>query len=151
MPERQTTLRFRKDDQNSKFTITVEGNIFNPGNAQFGNFSFIRISFLDTSLAQPLFGVINNGTNEKRLDDEGVTLQISRREMISATRFRIEREFTLHRNYKTAPFQVIIEEYERGPARLPELPPQYADRLEQSEQTDRLIYADIFKINEIEK
>ena len=151
MPERQTTLRFKRDDQNSKFTITVEGNIYNPGNAQYGNFSFIRISFLDTSLAQPLFGIINNGSNEKRIDDEGVSVQITRRELISATRFRVEREFTLHRNYKTAPFQVIIEEYERGPAHLPDLPPQYADRLEQSDQTDRLIYADVFKINEVDK
>jgi hypothetical protein len=151
VPERQTTLHFKKDDQNSKFTIIVEGVLYNLGNTPYGNFNFIRISFLDSGVAQPLFGIINNGVNEKRLDDEGVTIPITRKEMVTATRFKVEREFTLHRNYKTAPFEVVVEEYERGPSRIPDLPQQYASRLEQSEQTDRLIYADVFKINEVKK
>lgn len=149
IPERQTTLEFKKDDQNSKFSIIIEGNIYNPGNVKYGNFNFIRISFLDSEIAQPLYGIIHDGKNEKRMEDESVNIQISRKEMISGNRFRAEREFRLHRNYKTAPFQVIIEEYERGPKNIPNLPNQYKNRLEQSEQTDRLIYADVFKINEI--
>ena len=151
VPERQATLRFKKDDQNSKFTITVEGNIYNPGNAQYGNFNFLRISFLDSAIAQPVYGVVDDGENEKKLEGEAVTIPISRKELVSGTRFKVEREFRLNRDYKTAPFQVIIEEYERGPNRIPDLPPQYSNRLEQSEQTDRLVYADVFKINEVEK
>ena len=76
---------------------------------------------------------------------------ISRRDMVSGNRYKIEREFRLHKSYKTAPFSVVIEEYERGPNRIPDLPPAYKDRLEQSEQTDRLIFADVIKINEVEK
>jgi hypothetical protein len=71
--------------------------------------------------------------------------------LVSGNKFRLEREFKLNKDYKTAPFQVIIEEYERGPNRIPDLPNQYNDRLEQSEQTDRLIYADVIKINEVKK
>ncbi len=151
VPERQTTLRFKKDDQNSKFTITVEGNIYNPGNVQYGNFNFLRISFLDSAFAQPLYGIVDNGENAKKLEGEGVTIQISRKELVSGTRFKVEREFRLNRDYKTAPFQVIIEEYERGPNRIPDLPSDYRKLLEQSEQTDRLVYADVIKINEVEK
>ncbi|MBT6764216.1 MAG: hypothetical protein HOA90_06745, partial [Prolixibacteraceae bacterium] len=151
VPERQTTLRFKKDDQNSKFTITVEGTIYNPGNAQYGNFNFLRISFLDSEIAQPIYGIIDDGVNKKRLEEDDVTIRISRKELLPENKFKVEREFRLHRNYKTAPFQVIIEEYERGPNRIPDLSGQYSDRLEQSEQTDRLIYADVIKINEVDK
>lgn len=150
-PDRQTTLRFKKDDQNSKFTVTVEGTIYNPGNAQYGNYNFIRISFLDTELAQPIYGIVSDYDNEKRLESEETTIMISRRDMVSGYRYKIEREFRLHKSYKTAPFSIVIEEYERGPNRIPDLPPAYKDRLEQSEQTDRLIFADVIKINEVEK
>lgn len=151
VPERQTILNFKKDDQNSRFTISITGSIYSPGNTIYGNFNFIKISFLDSAIAQPIYGIIHDGKNEKSLEEEGVTIEISRKELVSGTRFKIEREFNLGRKYKNAPFQVIIEEYERGPARIPDLPRQYAGRLEQSEQTDRLIYADVFKINEVEK
>ena len=150
VPERQTTLRFKKDDLNSKFTITVEGTIYNPGNAQYGNFNFLKISFLDSQIAQPLYGIIDDGENEKQLEDEGVIINITRKEFVPGNKYVVEREFRLHRSYKTAPFQVIVEEYERGPARIPDIPPEYAGRIEQSEQTDRLIYADVFKINEVD-
>uniref|UniRef100_UPI0032177872 hypothetical protein n=1 Tax=uncultured Draconibacterium sp. TaxID=1573823 RepID=UPI0032177872 len=149
VPERQTTLRFKKDDQNSKFTLTIEGTIYNLGNTPYGNYNFLRISFLDSKIAQPIYGVINDGENEKKLEDEGVSIKITRKELVSATRFKVEREFRLHKSYKTAPFQVIIEEYERGPKQLPGVTQEvYKNRLEQSEQTDRLIYADVIKINE---
>ena len=151
VPERQTTLRFKKDDLNSKFTITVEGTIYNPGDAQYGNYNFIKMSFLDSEIAQPIYGVIDDGNNEKQMEEESVSIQITRRDLIGANQFKIEKEFKLHRNYKTAPFQVIIEEYERGPSQIPGLPNQYKNRLEQSEQTDRLIYADVIKINEVDK
>lgn len=151
IPERQTTLRFKKDDQNSKFTITVEGSIYNLGNTPYGNYNFIRMSFHDSKLAQPVYGIIFDGDNEKKLEDEGVIIRITRKELVNATRFKVEREFKLPKSYKTAPFEVIIEEYERGPVRLPKVNREvYKKRLEQSEQTDRLIYADVIKINEVD-
>jgi hypothetical protein len=151
MPDRQTTLQFKKDDQNSKFTLAIEGNIYNPGNAVYGNYNFIKISFLDSDIAQPIYGVIDDGENEKKMEEEGVTIKITRKDLTGATYYRIEREFRLNKKYKTMPFQVIIEEYERGPKQLPGVNQKvYTDRLEQTEQTDRLIYADVIKINEVE-
>jgi len=77
VPERQTTLRFKKDDLNSKFTITVEGTIYNPGDAQYGNFNFVRISFLDSQIAQPIYGAIDDGNNDKQMEDESISIKIS--------------------------------------------------------------------------
>lgn len=149
VPERQTTLRFKSDDQNSRFTLTVEGTIYNERQATWGNYSFLRISFLDSRIAQPIFGVIDDGVNEKKLTDEGTEIKITQAN-VTNNRFSVSKEFRLPREYKTAPFQVIIEEYERGPVKIP-LAGQYRELLEQSEETDRLIYADVFKINEVEK
>lgn len=149
MPERKATLTFKKDDQNSRFTISVEGNIYNPGDAVYGNYNFLKISFLDSRVAQPIYGLIDDGSNQKKLQEESIVIPITREKLVSGVTFKVEREFKLHRDYKTAPFQVVIEEYERGPSRIPNLPPEYVDRLEQSEQTDRLIFADVIKINEV--
>lgn len=149
MPERQTTLEFKKDDKNSKFTLTIEGNIYNPDIVTYGNYNFIKISFLDGDLAQPVCGIIDDGKNEKKLKDEGVTIKITKKDIVKPNSFKIKREFRLGKQYKTAAFQVIIEEYERGPSRVPGVPDDvYRQKIKQSEETNRLIYADVIKINE---
>ncbi len=148
VPERQSTLVFKKDDQNSKFTLTIEGVLFNERLAKYGNYSFLKISFIDSRIAQPIYGLVDDGYNEKKLEDEGLEIKITTRD-VKNNRYKIEREFRLPKAYKTSAFQIVIEEYERGPNKMP-MEPGYQDRLEQSEETDRLIYADVFKINEVD-
>lgn len=146
MPDRQTTVRFKRDDVNSRFTVTVEGTIYNERLAAYGNYNFLRISFLDNKMAQPIYGTVSDGSNEKDLTDRGVEIKISQRN-IENNRYSISNEFRLPRGYKRSPFQIIIEEYERGPNKISGLDNAYKDRLEQSEETDRLIYADVFNVN----
>jgi hypothetical protein len=146
MPDRQTTVRFKRDDVNSRFTVTVEGTIYNERLAEYGNYNFLRISFLDNKMAQPIYGTVSDGSNEKDLTDRGVEIKISQRN-IENNRYSISNEFRLPRGYKRSPFQIIIEEYERGPNKISGLDNSYKDRLEQSEETDRLIYADVFNVN----
>ncbi|HPT31401.1 MAG TPA: hypothetical protein PLW67_06145, partial [Prolixibacteraceae bacterium] len=151
VPERQTTLRFTSDDKNSRFTLTIEGTIYNERMmAKFGNVNFLRISFIDSQIAQPIFGLIDDGNNTKELEDEGIEITITQSH-VSNNRYTITKEVRLPREYKTKPFQVIIEEYERGPSRIAGLDKEYQDQVVQSEETDRLIYADVIKINEIKK
>ncbi len=146
MPERQTTVVFKKDDSNSRFTVTVEGSIYNERLASHGNYNFLRISFQDNKIAQPIFGTISNGTNDEDLTEEGVEIRISAKN-IENNRYSVSKEFRLPRKYKDEPFQIIIEEYERGPNKINGLAAQYQNRLGQSEETDRLIYADVFNVN----
>ena len=146
VPERQTTVRFKKDDSNSRFTITVEGAIYNDRLATYGNYNFLRISFQDNEIAQPIYGTVSDGSNDKELTEQGVEIRITSRS-IENNRYSITQEFRLPRAYKTAAFQIVIEEYERGPNRINGLANEYKDRLEQSEETDRLIYADVFNVN----
>ncbi len=150
MPERQSTVAFKKDDSNSRFTITVEGSIYNERLASYGNYNFLRISFQDNTIAQPIFGTVSNGTNDEDLTEEGVEIRISAKN-IENNRYTISREFRLPNKYKDAPFQIIIEEYERGPNKISGLSAEYQGRLEQSEETDRMIYADVFNVNAPEK
>ena len=150
MPERKTTVTFRKDDSNSRFTVTVEGAIYSERLASFGNFSFLRISFQDNEIAQPIFGSVTNGTNDDDLTEEGVEVHNLSR-YVQNNWYTVSKEFRLPRKYKDAPFQIIIEEYERGPNKIPGLDAAYQARLEQSDETDRLIYADVFNVNAPEK
>lgn len=150
MPERQTTVSFKKDDSNSRFTVTVEGAIYNERLATYGNYNFLRISFQDNEIAQPIYGSVSDGSNDKDLTEEGVEIRISAKNIVN-NRYSVSKEFRLPRSYKTTPFQIIIEEYERGPNKISGLNNEYQNRLEQSEETDRLIYADVFNINAPEK
>ena len=149
MPDRKTTLSFKKDDKNSKLTITVSGPIYNERSVKYGNYTSIHISFLDTRIVQPITGVVDDGTTDKSLKDEGFVINISQRN-ITNNIFSISKDFHLPGKYKKDPFQVVIEEYEHGPNKMP-MQGNYNDRLEQSEETDRLIYADVFKVNEISR
>ena len=149
VPERQTTIEFNKADVNSKFTITVEGTIYNERYAKYGNYNFLKISFQDTEYSRPIYGTVSDGNVDKHLQEETLIVQISAKH-VTDNRYTISKEFKLPAKYKKDAYQIIIEEYERGPKQIPGLPPAYQNRLEQSEQTDRLIYADVFNVNETE-
>jgi len=147
MPDRQTTIQFKKEDVNSKFTVTIEGLIYQEALPSYGIFNYFHISLLDSRIAQPVFGVIDDGLSKQKLEDEKVDIQLTARD-ISGNRFKVTRDFKLPGKYKSAPFVVIIEEYERGPKSM-SLPADYKERIEQSDETDKIVYADVFKINEV--
>jgi hypothetical protein len=145
MPDRVATIQFKKDDNNS-FSVTIEGLIYQEQQPAFGIFNYFKISMLDSGSDQPENGVIDYGFVKQKLEDEKVEIEITQRE-ISGNRFKIVRDFKLPSKYKTAAFSVIIEEYERGPKSM-EVPGEYKDRIEQSDETDKIVYADVFKVNE---
>lgn len=148
MPDRTSTLQFRKDDTNSQFTLTVEGTIYSDILNKQDISNFIKITILDSRVAQPLHGMVDDGSNKIKLDEEGLTIEITRK-VVEGNKFKVTRDIRLPREYKNSPFQVIVEEYERGPAKLET--GNYLGRVEQSPETDKLIYADVFKVNEPKK
>ncbi|WP_289054528.1 hypothetical protein [Carboxylicivirga marina] len=149
VPERQTTVRFDKADVNHKLSITIEGTIYNEKYTKFGNYNFLKISFQDTKCSRPIYGAVDDGQVDKGLLEETLIIRISSK-YVTNNRYAISKEFKLPGKYKKDAYQIIIEEYERGPSRIAGLPPEYKGRLEQSEQTDRLIYADVFNVNKTE-
>lgn len=149
VPERQTTVRFDKGNVHHKFSLTVEGTIYNEKYAKYGNYNFLKISFQDTKYSRPIYGAVDDGQADKDLLEETLVIRISSK-YVSNNRYSISKEFKLPGKYKKDAYQIIIEEYERGPSKIAGLPSEYNGRLEQSAQTDRLIYADVFSVNETE-
>ncbi|MCU4157426.1 hypothetical protein J1N10_15725 [Carboxylicivirga sp. A043] len=149
VPERQTTVHFNKEDINHKLSITVEGTIYNERYAKYGNYNFLKISFQDTKYSRPIYGTVMDDQVDKDLLEETLVIRISGKH-VTNNRYSISREFKLPGKYKKDAYQIVIEEYERGPNRIAGLPTAYQNRLEQTEQTDRLIYADVFNVNETE-
>jgi hypothetical protein len=147
MPERTATLVFKNDEKNSKFTLTLEGVIYNhPDKSPRVSDSVIRISFIDNGLAQPLLGLIDDDTTPKNLTDEAFSVPITFRE-IKGNRFSISHDFTLPKEYKEAPFEILIREFEEVPSRTKDVDDVYSARLERSAANEKLVYADVFKIN----
>lgn len=146
MPDRLTDIQFKKEDLNSKFSVTVSGVIYSDISNPYKLYNYIRIALIDSRIGQPIYGFIDDGVNNKELKDEKIEIEITERD-VENNRFKVSTDFRLPRTYKSAPFQVVIEEFERGPKKM-KVSGEYENRIEQSEETDKLVYADVFKINE---
>jgi hypothetical protein len=94
-----------------------------------------------------MYGVIDDGINQRKLEDEAIEIPITRREL-KGNWFSVTRDFKLSGDYKTAPFQVIIQEFECGPKDVKDVS-GYKEHIQQSPEIDKLVYADVFKINEV--
>ncbi len=149
VPERKSTVQILNNDK-SKLKISVEGTVFNERFAKWGNKSFVRISFIDALLSKPIEGMIDDGKNPKNLTEEGVEIYLSQSRNVNNNKYSIQQEFTLPNEYKTKPYQIVIEEFERGPIKMSEdkIDIKYAERLVQEEETDRMIYADVFNVGD---
>jgi hypothetical protein len=151
MPDRSATLAFKNDENNSRFTVTISGVIYN--GLERGTRStdtVIKVSFVDTRLAQPVYGLIDDNTTPQNLIGEAYDIQILP-DNITGNRFTISHEFKLPGEYKKAPFEVVIREFEQIPLKTRDVDNKYNSRIERSEETNKLIYADVFKINSSEK
>jgi hypothetical protein len=149
VPERQTTVQF-VDKNKTKLKITVEGTIFNERFAKWGNRSFVRISFVDALQAKPIEGIIDSGKNSRNLVEEGMEIPLIQGRNVTNNKYVVTQEISLPSNYKEKPYQILIEEFERGPVKTPgdEIDNKYASLLVQNEETDRLIYADVFTVGD---
>jgi hypothetical protein len=148
MPERIATLSFKKDNMNSRFTLQIEGVISNALDRNGNTGNYLQISFLDPALVQPFYGTVSDGRNEEDLEEEGVRIPISGKN-VQNNYYRINREFKLPRKYKDEPLQVIIQEFEgvtQPKGRVSKLAAGVPE-----ENLPRLIYADVFKINAVNK
>lgn len=149
VPERQTTVQFI-DKNKSKLKITVEGTIFNERFAKWGNRSFVRISFVDALQAKPIEGVIDSGKNSQNLVEEGLEIPLVQGKNVTNNKYLVTQEISIPATYKEKPYQILIEEFERGPLKTvgDEIDAKYASQMVQNEETDRLIYADVFTVGE---
>jgi hypothetical protein len=147
VPERQTTVQFGANK--SKMIVKVEGSIFNERYAKWGNTAILRISFVDQLLSTPIEGIVDRGNTSKKLMDETIEIDISQGRSIQNNKYVVEQEISLPAEYASKPYQILIEEYERGPVKKTgdNIPDKYTTQMVQSEETDRLIYADIFTVN----
>ncbi len=151
MPDRNTTITFKNDDSNSKFTITITGVIYNGlSSGSRVTDSVIRISFLNPRLAQPVYGLIDDQSTPKNLTDEAYEISVSPKD-ISNNTFTISHDFRLPGEYRKTPFEIVVREFEQIPAKTKDVDRSYNDMLERSPENEKLIYADVFKINSAQK
>lgn len=144
VPERTCTVDFKKDDLNTRFTVTVEGVMSLVGR-QYSPGNYLVISFLSSSLAQPQHMVIDDNTNDRNLMKERTTIDITEKD-ISNDRFSVSRDFRLSNTFKREPFIIIIEEYEKAVGATNQQITSFA-AAPISENQPRLVFADRFDVN----
>lgn len=148
VPERSATIKVSNESDSVRLSITVSGPVYNERMAKFDVHSSLRFSIIDSKLPQPVQGVITDGKNKRKLETDSWEADI-RQTLVYDNVFTMTHEFRIPKEYKTNPYQIVIEEIEHGPARDMVLAGDgYKDRLGHPQETDRLVYADVFKINE---
>lgn len=148
IPERNTSIKVSKESDSVRLTITVSGPVYNERMAKFDVHSSLRFSIIDSRFPQPMQGVVTDGLNKRKLETDSWEADI-RQTNVDDNVFTMTHEFRIPKDYRTAPFQVVIEEIEHGPADRTVIPgSQYIERIGNPAETDRLVFADVFKINE---
>lgn len=139
MPDREARVDFKKEDVNTKFTVTVKGQMHSSGNIR----NRLVISFLDTELAQPYDSVIDIGENDNKLAKDKVSIVLDGKHIKNGF-FEISEEFKLPSKYKKNPYRIIINEYEViGSTKSLER----VFGFEPPRDTERIVYTDVFDVN----
>ena len=146
IPDRKAKITFIGNKKNH-IKVAVEGPVYNDMKT-FGNYSTLRISFFDQENSQPVSVIIDPNKRQSILDNASVDIAISARKNVANNRLRIVKEIELPAKFNTTAYRVLIEEIEHGPKKMGIEKPGYEDRITQSSETDRLIYADVFVVNE---
>ncbi|MHB9055237.1 MAG: hypothetical protein ACYC2P_03660 [Paludibacteraceae bacterium] len=145
VPERKASITLKPSRDQMAFNFKLSGPTYNHKSSKFGIREVIKLTVLDSEFAQPVQGVIINSSRISKFDNETSTFEVGRN-MKEDNYFEINEDVILPETYKTKNFQVIIEEVELGPQSLNNLPDMYKERLEHPEETNRVVYADVFDI-----
>ncbi len=148
VPERQTTVNTVRTGGDLNLAVTVEGTVFGERIATHGNRTVIKFSIFDSATNQPVTGIVIDGKTPRELSDLGDVKTVTANN-ISNNRFSISQTFRIPQRFANAPLRMLVEEFETGPTKTrgDNIPDQYTERLQQSEETDRLIYADVIEVN----
>jgi hypothetical protein len=144
VPERTATLKVSNESDSVRLTITVNGPVYNERQSKYEVISSLRFSIVDSLYPQPIQGVLSYGKNKRKMEVDTWQTKI----LATDNAFTISHEIRIPKVYSTNPFQVVVEEIEHGPLMMELADRLYDDRLGNPEETDRLVYADVFKVNE---
>ncbi|MCC5931725.1 MAG: hypothetical protein JJU28_20935 [Cyclobacteriaceae bacterium] len=146
-PERICTVEFRRDDQNRRFTITIEGEMSRIEGRRGAPVNYFDITFLKPGFGQPVQMIIDDGSTERNLSGENVRIVISASD-VQGSRFKINRSFSLPRRYRNENFLIVVQEFELGDTRQP------GNEIGKSstssdENQPRLVFADRFDVDAV--
>jgi hypothetical protein len=147
VPERTATMKVSNESDSVRLTISVSGPVYNERMSKFEVISSLRFSIVDSLFPQPITGVITDGKNKRKMEVDHWETNILQSNVTDNV-FTITHEIRIPKDYTTNPFQVVIEEIEHGPKKMELADNLYNDRLGNPEETDRLVYADVFKVND---
>lgn len=148
LPDRRTKVEFRNDQNNSKFTITISGQV--PYHYKNKPGLRFEISFLDPELAQPIYGLLDDGRGFEELKRFNFTVRLTR-EQAQNGYFYLKQNFNLPGKYRSQPFEIVVREYEEAPGAASERAPKKGTTRLPLPNQPKLVYADLFKINTLKE
>ena len=145
VPERKASISLKPTGKDMVFNFKLSGPAYNHRSSKFGIREVIQLSVIDTNFAQPVEGVLIRSSKGALTERDTWTFEVGRN-MKGDNYFEINEDVILPEIFKTKPFQVVIEEIELGPQHLNNIPDSYKERLENPEETKRVVYADVFDV-----
>jgi hypothetical protein len=114
---------------------------------QYWPTNYVVMFFYSTDITQTEYMHIDDNTNNKNLEKERGTLEITEKD-VENDRFIISKEFKLPKAFKRDLFVIIIQECEKGPSKV-----DGAQRLSAEaalENQPHLVFAYRFDVNAVE-
>ncbi|MDD4490036.1 MAG: hypothetical protein PHD30_05995 [Paludibacter sp.] len=145
VPERTTSINLKPESDKMVCNFKMSGPTYSHKSSKYGIREVVQLTVLDTTYAQPVEGVIIDNEKNALLENDIWSIEVGRN-MKGDNYFEINQDLILPSEYKTRPFQIVVEEVELGPLHIDGLNDKYQERLEHPEETNRVVYADVFKI-----
>lgn len=144
VPERIASIELKPKARNMTFRFKLSGPTYSQHDS--GSSAKVRISFIDVGDNLPIQGVMINKSMEIFKDKTNEWEFSLGRHMKGNNYFEINEEIEIPEKYKSRPFDVIIEEVETPMLRIQGIDAKYEERLRNLEETERVVYVDVFRI-----
>lgn len=145
VPERKASISLKPSGKDMVFNFKLSGPTYSHSASKFGIREVIKLTVIDADFAQPVEGVMIYDSKFALLERDSWSFEVGRK-MKGDNYFEINEDVTLPAAYKSKGFQVVIEEIELGPQHLDNLPDMYKERLDHPEETNRIVYVDVFDV-----
>ena len=145
VPERKASISLSQAGKNVIVNFRLSGPTYSHKSSKFGIREVIKVTVMQTDSSGSEQGVLIENSKAGQQNPAMWTFEVGRN-MKGDNYFEINENITLPEAFRTGSFQVVVEEIELGPQSLNNIPDMYKERLEHPEETNRVVFADVFVV-----
>ena len=146
VPERKTSVSLKTAGKDTVLGFKISGPTYSHRSSKFGLREIIKVTVMKTDSVNQQSAIMFENPVTRLKNPDSWTFEVGRN-MKGDYNFDINENIKLPEPFSSGAFQVVVEEIELGPQNLNNIPDAYKERLEHPEETNRVVFADVFDMN----